>query len=260
MSESIGKIFKDARRQKELSIGEVSKRTNISHSMISSIEDDNFEALSPVYMKSFVKLYANFLGLDTEKILKLYHEFAQLPEEEYIKRKVPQQTQMVAEENLVKGFAHIAQKRKKTIIIVVGIIILFLALKAIYKAWSVRRIQARSAVAELERTKPSNVKSNQEEKDNPLAGLNLNDNLRLSVHAKSDCWLKVRVDDKLIFQGTLKKAEVENWQAQERIDLKLGNPAAVDLELNGKVLDQFGTRSSKSRSVLITKQGIKLGK
>ncbi|MEW6009594.1 MAG: helix-turn-helix domain-containing protein, partial [Candidatus Omnitrophota bacterium] len=47
MSESIGKIFKDARRDKGLSIGEVCKKTKIANSVISAIEEDNFDFLSP---------------------------------------------------------------------------------------------------------------------------------------------------------------------------------------------------------------------
>ncbi len=90
--------------------------------------------------------------------------------------------------------------------------------------------------------------------------VSLSDSLRLSVRAKKDCWMRVKVDGKLIFQTTLKKGEVESWQAKEKIELKLGNPAGVDLELNGRPLEQFGKRTSKARYATISKQGIKIGR
>lgn len=265
MNESLGKIFKDARRAKGITVGEVSKKTKISHNVISAIEEDNFEVLSPVYIKSFVKIYAKLLDLDIEKVLKLYYEYSGLSDEdEPLKQKRLQPTKVIFEASFISGITHALRKKGKILIVIIALALLFFIGKAIFKNISIHRQdpQAKKVMikeAKVKEVKPKEAIKEEKGKDN-LAGLDLSESLRLTVRAKADCWLNVKIDEKLIFQSVLKKGEVESWQADKKMELRIGNPAAVDLELNGRVLEQFGKRSSKAKFVTITKEGLKVGK
>ena len=67
----IGERFKTERKRLNLSLKEVENATSIRSTYIEAIEEgrkDRF--LSPVYMLGFLKQYANFLGLDGEKIIR----------------------------------------------------------------------------------------------------------------------------------------------------------------------------------------------
>lgn len=260
MNESLGKIFKDARRAKGITVGEVSKKTKISHNVISAIEEDNFEILNPVYMKSFVKLYAKLLGLDIEKVLKLYHDYTGVKEEvDNMKQKPLPKAKLAEKTKLlnISGIVPIIKRNRKILLLIVALIGLFFLSKFVVKVIASRKSSSKPVVTKEVKTKAA--KTEEPGKDS-LAGLDLTDSLRLSVRAKSDCWVNAKVDDKLIFQNLLKKGQVENWQAEKKIELRIGNPSAVDLELNGRTLEQFGKRSSKARVITITKEGLKIGK
>ncbi|MBU2540969.1 MAG: DUF4115 domain-containing protein [Candidatus Omnitrophica bacterium] len=263
MIDALGKIFKDARRGKGLSIGQVCKKTKVNHNIISAIEEDNFEALNPVYMKSFIKIYARFLGLDAEEVISKYCEYMQLePEKHLLREKLKKDEsklepleskslRTLIDEGILRDISKLFRGKKKFFITILFILISVVLLNYLFFA-RIKKAPIKSVglkekiVKDSKLTKQSIVK--------------FKDSLRLSVRAKKDCWMRVRVDGKLIFQTTLKKGEVESWQAKEKIELKLGNPAGVDLELNGELLEQFGRRSSKSRYATITKEGIKIAR
>lgn len=254
MIDSIGKIFKDARRQKGLSIGQVCKGTKINQRVISAIEEDNFEVLTPVYMKSFLKMYAKFLGLDTEQILRQYYEYTGQMPQESVKPKIleTEKNKTTFEDLLKDAFEFLREKRKLILIFLLIVFALFLFNRLI-----LGRVRRSSKAARL---KQEAVQEQARSKVEIISAVKLSDTLRLSVRAKADCWMRVKVDGKLIFQTTLNKGEFESWEAGEKIELKLGYPAGVDIELNGQLLEQFGKRGSKARYATITKEGIKIGR
>lgn len=67
----LGIIFKDKREEMHLSLKEVENATSIRMMYLQAIEEGKVENyLSAVYALGFIKQYANFLGLDAEKIIK----------------------------------------------------------------------------------------------------------------------------------------------------------------------------------------------
>jgi len=71
--EFIGEYLKRERERQKLSIEEAVKSTRIKDCFIRAIEDERFESLpSPFYVKSFLRLYAEFLGLNPDEILNRF--------------------------------------------------------------------------------------------------------------------------------------------------------------------------------------------
>ena len=67
----IGEMFKSKRKELNLSLKEVENATSIRSNYIAAIEEgqeDQF--LSPVYMLGFLRQYANFLGMDGDKVIR----------------------------------------------------------------------------------------------------------------------------------------------------------------------------------------------
>ena len=64
--ESIGSRIKAARESKGISIDQAQKDTRISGRILSAIEANRAQEIisGPVYIKSFIKKYADYLGLD----------------------------------------------------------------------------------------------------------------------------------------------------------------------------------------------------
>lgn len=68
--QDVTELFKRRRSDMGLSLKEVENATSIRMTYLQAIEEGTIgQALSPVYAKGFVKQYAQFLGLDGEKIV-----------------------------------------------------------------------------------------------------------------------------------------------------------------------------------------------
>lgn len=70
-SSQIGEIFKERRKELNLSLKEIENATSIRMSYLQAIEDGEINKLnSPVYAQGFVRQYASFLGIDGDKIVR----------------------------------------------------------------------------------------------------------------------------------------------------------------------------------------------
>lgn len=73
MTESIGEILRVARHNKKASLEDAARATKIKFETLERLEADDFNALpAPTYTKGFLKLYAEYLGLDGAEIVAGY--------------------------------------------------------------------------------------------------------------------------------------------------------------------------------------------
>jgi transcriptional regulator with XRE-family HTH domain len=69
----IGKILKEAREKKDVTLKEVSKSTRISLSVLEILEKSEYKKLpSYIHALGFLKLYANYLGLNFEELKDIF--------------------------------------------------------------------------------------------------------------------------------------------------------------------------------------------
>lgn len=63
--ETIGRILSRARTEQGVSLAETSTATKLKPAYLEAMEHDDFDELpAPVYARNFVRIYANYLGLD----------------------------------------------------------------------------------------------------------------------------------------------------------------------------------------------------
>lgn len=72
----IGKLFSEARKKKDITIDEAYRKSRIHPEVLRKMESGEFDKINKPYLKSFLKQYANFLELDTEKVLAKYEEIS----------------------------------------------------------------------------------------------------------------------------------------------------------------------------------------
>jgi len=71
--ESIGENLREARHNKKVSLEDASRATRIKIEILEQLEADEFDRLAaPTYTKGFLKLYAEYLGLDGQSIVEAY--------------------------------------------------------------------------------------------------------------------------------------------------------------------------------------------
>ena len=73
--ESPGKYLQARRESKRLSLKRVADATNIRESILRAIEEDKYGDLPSLYVKSFLKSYARYLGLDPDQVMLLHQKF-----------------------------------------------------------------------------------------------------------------------------------------------------------------------------------------
>ncbi len=78
--------------------------------------------------------------------------------------------------------------------------------------------------------------------------------LSLSVVARRQCHLTVKVDGKLFFDDFLLEGASENWQADSKFEIGTNDASAIELNLNGKRINL--ARSGAKKNIIITKDGI----
>ena len=72
--QSIGERLEEARKRKGISLREASEATKIRRDFLSNFEQDKFDFdLPDIYKRGFVKNYANYLKLDSRKLLTDYN-------------------------------------------------------------------------------------------------------------------------------------------------------------------------------------------
>ena len=71
--ESIGDILREARHNKQVSLADAARVTKIKADILEKLEADDYSSLAaPMYTKGFLKLYADFLGLNGQEIADQY--------------------------------------------------------------------------------------------------------------------------------------------------------------------------------------------
>ncbi len=103
--ESIGEKLKTAREEKGYSPDQVARDTNIARRFILAMEQEEFSAFpGDTYLLGFLRNYADYLGLDSERLVTLY-------------RNMKIQEQPVPMEELIQG-----KRRRPSIGLIIGIV------------------------------------------------------------------------------------------------------------------------------------------
>src|SRR3989338_4514467 len=84
--ESAGEKLKKLRLEKGLSLEEAHKKTKIHLNILKAIEGDTITNLNPIYLKGFLKIYCNFLGVNPNEYISGYREIkAENPVKDIVK-------------------------------------------------------------------------------------------------------------------------------------------------------------------------------
>lgn len=286
--DSAGERLRKIRLEKGLSLEEVHKKTKIHLNILKAIEEDNLVNLSPIYIKGFLKIYCQFLGVEPKDYIKDYKEPQASIAVARQEKPISVSSRKIIVTKLVRLVGVIFNRKTLSVIVIVlAIVILALGVKKAVRSFSAHRARAlqskqtaslkaasqpkkrapaKAVAAKVQQPKvqqpvvsePPRVAVKQYQAAAEPVQKELVSGIRLGIHAKDDCWVQVKIDGKAAFQSVLKKGRFEVWQAKEKIELSLGNVANVDLEINGKLITELGRKGQPLRNILITKEGLKI--
>lgn len=134
----IGEQLKNAREDHGVSVEEAAEDLNLRASQIQNIEEGNLKVFKDVfYLKSFIRAYAKYLGLDEEKIMDEVNEYffeatSKIPIAEIEKASKEKEKQRQEEKKVVSPYTMNEKPKSKIIPIIVGLIIFLLVFLIVY--------------------------------------------------------------------------------------------------------------------------------
>ncbi len=86
---TVGEIFRKNREKKGLTIQQVEKQIRIRAKFLQAVEENNWNSFSSkIYITGIIKNYANFLGLDKDKMHAFFRRDYERSEETQFKQKI----------------------------------------------------------------------------------------------------------------------------------------------------------------------------
>ena len=220
-----------ARKEKSLSIEEMAMKTLIRPALLQALEEGRFEDLpEPIFVQGFILRYGDALGLNGSSLAE---QFIQISEPPKPKDEIP-------------------QKEKKTNIYIpiffpyvvllasVGAVLLYMhSISKTYNSVS-KKTNSNTDTQQINLGELAvlNNTSIQEETSasvskpapslTPSAKPSSNpQQVQANVKLQGESWLRVIVDDKKVFEGTLEQGTQRTWTGKKRILIRSGNAGAV---------------------------------
>lgn len=280
-SEALKKIadeLRNAREEKDISLQQIASKTKIDIKFLHAIDNANFDILPDLYMKAFIKEYAQYVDADFQSILQKFDN-AKLgkPEQEILaeqtiatpeavssgpeKEKKFDSTETTQQPN---PLLEALNSRKLNVNYVYAGIIAVLLLILIYvvfiKGSSPDIIQESSYQQITNQDKPrfevENENANNIKNAQQPSSSNSSDSLRLSVQTLGRVWVKVSSDGKFISQQVYQPDSKLSFAATKNFSVTVGNAGAVKLFFNNKPIQNIG-KSGEIRSLVISPDTIR---
>lgn len=231
--EEIGARLRQVRIEKSISLEDVAAQTRIQARLLNAIEQGRLDPLpEPVYIKGFIKRYAEALGL---KGAEFANDF-------------PAGTNL---QRIRPTWQHIPVAQLRPfhlylfyIILVIGSVngLSFLVSRSAQEAMNAAGYQSPapqlpqpsnslqpSPQRDLGATKASDAK--QFSQDGPV---------QVGVTLKEKSWIRVVADGKTTFEGVLPEGTQRTWVADEKLIVRAGNAGGVLVEFNNEQAKQMG--------------------
>ncbi|MFA5928560.1 MAG: RodZ domain-containing protein [Candidatus Margulisiibacteriota bacterium] len=257
-AQTVGKIIQNTRLKLKLPIEKMSKDTKIRQKYLQAIEDDNFSIIpEQVAAKGFIKICAEYLGLNPQDILKLLKgEEAKAvqtaKENSKPKMQLPEiklDPEMLKKGGLVLGAVLVIlillffinqpgskndgaedQTEVPTVSIVetanvVEVVTANPVAVAPGEGSVISKDLGSAQVMPVVEVKKPEVKEGQ---------------VKLAVKALKDAWIKVSVDNNNTFHGLISEGETKTWYGKTKVTVRSPEPDLVRIIYNDKDQGQLG--------------------
>jgi cytoskeleton protein RodZ len=261
--------LKNARESKKITLQQIANKTKIDQKFLQAIEDANFNILPDIYIRAFIREYAQNINLDPEETI---HNFTMAKAEisENVlgeqKRDIPE---IIKNEPVKKEFDSITVVKNKTnegdkgeknsfkINYLIGGAILIVAAILFYFAFFYESPPEIIADQQEEISKKADPRFEigQQNKISSIpveVSKILDDSLRVTVKTSEIVWIKVLSDGKNIYQKVVSKDSKLDFKAKEKFSISVGNAGVVKILFNDKEVPNVGNYG-EVRNIILTK-------
>ncbi len=237
--------LKSLRGEKGFTLQDISNRTRIDINFLKQIEGGNFDVLPEIYIKAFIKEYAEFIGLNPEDIIKKYQtakkDIIEVEESQVIseeeKKELPRSSELFPEYRtsspnpLNKKYVYLV-----IALVAITILIYFLFLPDNKSELTVIEPETTMTKSKDERFEIDSTSIPIKEQASFLA----DDSLQLHVETTGAVWIKVVCDSVLVLEKIVSPNTDLNFKAADNFYVAVGNAAYVKMSFNGKPIEPVG--------------------
>jgi len=240
MAENIGRRLQQARRSKEITLYQISQETRIGEKYLEALEKEEYDVFpGKIYVVSFLRNYARYLGLDAESLVQIYQrEHSSQEEGTDLNPELPIFVTQSAEEKSLsrKRFGTLRFDRKGLIpfILAIGVFVAS-GLSVIFFLRSASREFSQKVAPRINRL------------------TNFPRNISVVAEVSDKTWLRVVGDGLVSFEGILFSGEKRKWAAKNGMNIRIGNVGGVKLYLNGEEVDIISGNSGLVNELIFTR-------
>jgi len=240
---SFGEILRQERELRGVSLREIADATKISIRFLEALEQDRMEVLpGGLFKRAFVRQYANYLGLDAERLVDQF----------VVEHPLEREAQARRPPTPVSDRAH------------PGGALLFV-LVGLGAALSVMKLAGPESVREPEPVvapAPPSLAPVADDSVYPPPGsprstpVPERDGLVLTMSATQACWVEVSVDGQTVMNRVMTQGESQTLEAEGEILLSVGNAGGIAFSVNDRRGLPLGDSGEVRRNIRITKQSL----
>lgn len=279
----IGEKLKSAREKKSLTIDQAQRQTHMHQTVLLALEDGRCdEMLTPMYVKSFLRKYSAYLGLDSNQIIKEYVSLE--PGTDSAKANISIDRDEIKKSVDISGYVRFA---RNIIVITVCVIFAILAIKiaarlisSSHSAKNTKKPGIQKAASSVIRAKPrpffgksgteprrsasaparvSEVKQPEktpQKTDQTQFTIPEKEPIRLMMTVKDQVYVGVKIDGEIQFKRQLPKGTIETFTAEKILNISIARAKSVELVLNGRPLAL--PVSGQIKDLEITRKGFRV--
>lgn len=242
---SFAEFLVNQRKEKNITLNQVANRTRIDIKYLKAIEEANFEIMPDVYMRAFIKSYAQTVDQDPEETLKTFDlaksgKTISKEPELVTEEKKDQPKKIITIESEIKTASEENKKKNNSSSIIFGIVGGVIIIAAVLVYFLVFQKGSTEIVKEKPFTQILEEKSRFEvtetKKEEEIVVPVIVDSLYLKFEAKDTCWVKALKDDQITQEFLLYPNRSKTIVASSKFNLLIGNSNGVTLYLNDKIL------------------------
>lgn len=259
----IGPILEKRRLEKGLSLKEVEQATKIRTRYLEGLEREDPTVLpDPVYTRGFLKTYANFLGLDGERLSRELKDRRAPRRERQLNHEVPESSEF-DQPLITPGSMGGAERRRVSgatiLTVVLAVLMLAAVIGALYyvgsrSAGSGADDEASEEPAVEQEPEPSPPRKEQPATETTTATTGAGE---ADETAKEDsdspekvvvtvkavgppAGTTIRADGTVVYDGIAQPGFSQTFEAQKALNISTANAGAIEVEVDGQNMGRLG--------------------
>lgn len=266
-SHALKQFSEELRAKREssgISLEQIVTKTRLDLKFLEAIEEGNFGVMPEVYMRAFIREYAQAIDIDADAALKKYDlaKEGKLKEEQKIilEKKTPEKIENIIEnepdimpdEQSQSETSKSAKRNNLYYIIGAVLIFILIIIYFVFFTGSGSNIVTEQPYDELISSQQARYEIPEEKRENTAFP---GDSLSLKLLTSDTSWIKFFLDSKEPREMIMMPNRSKVLKAQSAFELIIGNSAGVKLQLNDSELD-FSGKKGEVKRIRITSAGI----